>query len=264
MGGHMCGACSSARLERIPDKDEADGSSPSRPTRRLTLLVDPLGQLRRCPGYLSGGPSPPEPHDRGCCLGWGACRTPTVGVGVAGCRERAPRTPAIGVAVWVGVPAGPRDRGWGCGLQWEGPRTPAIGVWGWGLRVAGGRPPEPHARLTLLVDSWVNCAVARGVYPGGPSPPDPHDWGWGCELRGDDPRTCTTWRGGLDRCTSRDLHGSNMRVRRRMPYAVPGLLINFWPFVSVACPIVVHGIWACGRCGWSRTASTRDWFPPVR
>ena len=184
----MCGACSSARLERIPDKDEADGSSPSRPTRRLTLLVDPLGQLRRCPGYLSGGPSPPDPHDRGCCLGWGACRTPrdrgcclgwgacrtpTIGVGVAGCRERAPRTPAIGVAVWVGVPAGPRDRGWGCGLQWEGPRTPAIGVWGWGLRVAGGRPPEPHARLTLLVDSWVNCAVARGVYPGGRVPRTP-------------------------------------------------------------------------------------------
>src|SRR5579863_9724385 len=109
MGGHMCGACSSARLERIPDKDEADGSSPSRPTRRLTLLVDPLGQLRRCPGYLSGGPSPPDPRDRGCCLGGGACWTPRSG---------------LGLRVAVGGPPDPRDRGLGLGFASCGGTAP--------------------------------------------------------------------------------------------------------------------------------------------
>ena len=47
-------ACSSAWLERIPDKDEAGGSSPPRPTS-LTLESGGISSAGRAPALQAGG-----------------------------------------------------------------------------------------------------------------------------------------------------------------------------------------------------------------
>ena len=47
-------ACSSAWLERIPDKDEAGGSSPPRPTS-LTFRVRGISSAGRAPALQAGG-----------------------------------------------------------------------------------------------------------------------------------------------------------------------------------------------------------------
>jgi len=55
------------------------------------------------------GEGPPDPRDRGCCLGGGACWTPRSG---------------LGLRVAVGGPPDPRDRGLGLGFASCGGTAP--------------------------------------------------------------------------------------------------------------------------------------------